>query len=273
MTESPVLFDIVTSKVHPHAKIGVFSLNRPRARNALSRSVIDTLGRHLTAIENDESIRGVIVRSTSSGVFCAGADLVERRDMSDGQVLQFLTDMRTAFTRLSNLSVPTVSVITGHALGGGLELGLCTDLRVLGGTAKVGLPESTLGIIPGAGGTQRLTRLIGPSNTKRLIFSGRVITASEALQFGIASDVSEAPYEAALTWLDSVLGNSPLSIALAKRAIAFHGDLERGLDYERTLYEVCLASPDRQEGLRAFKEKRPPIYGNATHTSPIKSKL
>ncbi|KAJ8606514.1 hypothetical protein MRB53_040889 [Persea americana] len=165
MKSMTVLYSRIKSRTHPYAHFGIISLNRPSARNALSVNLVETLAAIIKDIEKDDSIRAIILNSTSNA-FCAGADLVERRSMSSAEVSNFLSLMRRTFTALENAAMPTISVIEGHALGGGLELSLCTDLRILGGQAKVGLPETRLGIIPGAGGTQRLAKLIGPSKTK-----------------------------------------------------------------------------------------------------------
>lgn len=157
-----------------------------------------------------------------------------------------------------------MSVINGHALGGGLELALCTDLRIVGPLCKLGLPETKLGIIPGIGGTQRLTRLIGPAKTKDLVFGARILPGQKAVNLGIATELSDTPYETALEYLETYVQNSPVGIAQAKSAIDYaveSHELESGLDYERKKYEICLLSPDRDEGLLAFKEKRKPVYG------------
>lgn len=131
------------------------------------------------------SVRVLVIRSSEPGSFCAGADLAERRTMSQDEVDLFLTDLRAAFTALEHFRMPTITAIDGPALGGGLEMALAADLRVAGASVtKIGLPETKLGIIPGAGGTQRATRLLGPSKAKDLVFTGRMMTAQEALAFG-----------------------------------------------------------------------------------------
>ncbi|CCG85164.1 putative Mitochondrial methylglutaconyl-CoA hydratase [Taphrina deformans PYCC 5710] len=265
----------LNSTTHPYAQIALLALNRPKARNALSRSLIDALQGAIHQVSADDRVRGVILTSTTPGMFCAGADLVERRTMAPQQVSDFLEDMRATFTQLTKLSVPTISVIDGHALGGGLELGLCTDIRIMGPLARVGLPETKLGIIPGAGGTQRLTRLIGASRTKELVFAARVLDGREAVSHGIGSHYVDDPYEKAIEMMESFIRNSPTGISQAKKAIDYATEdhpLESGLDFERAMYDNCMAGPDRNEGLLAFKEKRKPIYGLPAQ-SQIKAKL
>lgn len=157
-TEPAVLLRFMNSESHPYAQFGILSLNRPKARIALSMDLIATLGSHITQLQSHESVRGIILQSSTNGMFCAGADLVERRGMSPAQVSNFLSDMRATFTALSKLPMPTISVIDGHALGGGLELSLCTDFRVVGLEAKVGLVETRLGV-PGIICPQRTGRV------------------------------------------------------------------------------------------------------------------
>ncbi|PCH37616.1 ClpP/crotonase, partial [Wolfiporia cocos MD-104 SS10] len=200
------------------------------------------------------------------GSFCAGADLIERRSMSKPQVDKFLLDLRGALATLENLPVPTIAVIDGPALGGGLETSLACDLRVAGhSVTKIGLPETRLGIIPGAGGTQRLTRLLGLSRAKNLIFTARSLSASEALDFGLVDYVSTADSSAvdkALELAAEIALNAPLALRAAKQAISRAPELglESGLDFERTAYEPLLKTSDRIEALEAFKEKRAPVF-------------
>jgi methylglutaconyl-CoA hydratase len=268
-SSEPVLFKALDSKTHPYGQIGLISLNRPKA-NALSKGLIAGMTKILKDVEQNDRIRGLILDSTTRGMFCAGADLVERRTMTPSQVDAFLKDMRSAMRMLEVVGVPTIAVVDGHALGGGLELALCTDLRVAGPLAKMALPETRLGIIPGAGGTQRLTRLIGPSKAKDMMFSARSVDADSALALGIVNYVAEEPLQRAIELMEAYIQNSPVGIRNAKRAAGYasaHRDgpagyhLEAGLDFERSCYEDCLSRPDREEGLLAFKEKRKPVYG------------
>lgn len=273
--ETPIKLTVLDSTTHPYAQIGVLSLNRPKARNALSKALLETLDAHLEAMSNNQRIRGVILESATQGMFCAGADLVERRTMTPVQVSQILNLLRSTFTKLSQLSVPTISIIDGHALGGGLEIALCTDIRIAGPHAKVGLPETKLGIIPGAGGTQRLTRLIGPSRAKEMIFAAQILDGKAAFAKGIVDYHSDQPRAKALDLMEAFIQNSPTGISQAKQAIEYATEgheLNKSLDYERQMYEICMDGPDRNEGLLAFKEKRRPIYGVPDQLS-IKSKI
>ncbi|PSS35410.1 hypothetical protein PHLCEN_2v1565 [Hermanssonia centrifuga] len=200
------------------------------------------------------------------GSFCAGADLAERRTMSQAQVDKFLLDLRGALGKLESLPMPTIAAIDGPALGGGLEMALACDLRVAGhSVTKIGLPETKLGIIPGAGGTQRLTRLLGLSKAKNLIFTARSLNAAEALDYGVVDYVSDegtSAVDRALRLAEEISSNAPLALRAAKQAISRAPDLalEQGLDFERASYEGLLTSKDRLEALEAFKEKRPPVF-------------
>ncbi|PCH36962.1 ClpP/crotonase [Wolfiporia cocos MD-104 SS10] len=241
-------------------------LNRPQAKNAISLQLLREFRECLNSVQFDNSVRVLIVRSSTPGSFCAGADLIERRSMSKPQVDKFLLDLRGALATLENLPVPTIAAIDGPALGGGLEMSLACDLRVAGhSVTKIGLPETRLGIIPGAGGTQRLTRLLGLSRAKNLIFTARSLSASEALDSGLVDYVSTADSSAvdkALELAAEIALNAPLALRAAKQAISRAPELslESGLDFERAAYEPLLKTNDRIEALEAFKEKRAPVF-------------
>ncbi|KAJ2463961.1 hypothetical protein GGI03_003525 [Coemansia sp. RSA 2337] len=263
---------------HTGADQGILtlSLNRPKAKNALSRSLVSDFRKALEEIRNDREARVVILRSTVPGVFCAGADLKERATMSPSEVEQFLYSMKTSFKELESLPQPTIAALDGAALGGGFELSLCCDLRIAGPRAILGLPETSLAIIPGAGGTLRLTRLIGSSQTKALVFTGRRFGPYPALSMGIVNDVVEPVecmdeknteehslgYERAMEWAREILPNGPIAVRMAKRSIdhASSVDPATGLDVEQLCYAQVIPTEDRLEGLRAFKEKRKPVY-------------
>ncbi|KAJ2480225.1 hypothetical protein IWW56_002591 [Coemansia sp. RSA 2131] len=243
------------------------SLNRPHAKNALSRSLVHSMRSALSDIRSDATVRALVLRSSVPRVFCAGADLKERALMTPPEVEQFLYDMKRMFCELEALPQPTIAALDGAALGGGLELSLCCDLRVAGQSALLGLPETSLAIIPGAGGTQRLARLVGTSRTKALVFTARKFGAEEALRMGVVTDMAEgagedAAYERAMVWAREILPNGPVAVRMAKRAIDHAGsvDLATGLDIEQLCYAHVIPTQDRLEGLRAFKEKRKPNY-------------
>jgi len=241
-------------------------LNRPQSKNAISVRLLQELRGCLDRIHADNSVRVLILRSSSIGSFCAGADLIERRSMTKAQVDKFLLDLRDTLRRLEQLPMPTIAAIDGPALGGGLELSLACDLRVAGhSVSKIGLPETGLGIIPGAGGTQRTTRLLGLSRAKDLIFTARTLSAQEAHEWGLVNYISSpgtTAFDRALQLAESIASNAPLALRAAKQAIS-HSDelsLEQGLDFERESYEGLLSTKDRIEALVAFREKRRPIF-------------
>jgi len=249
-----------------HPGITCLSLNRPQSKNAISTTLLQQLRESLGTVHFDKSTRVLIIRSTAVGSFCAGADLAERRTMSQLQVDKFLSDLRDTLGKLEALPMPTIAAIDGPALGGGLELGLACDLRVAGhAVTKIGLPETALGIIPGAGGTQRIARLLGPAKAKELVFTARALTATEAHEWGLVNYVSDpgtTGFDRALSLAESIARNAPLALRAAKQAISRSSDLalETGLDFERASYETLLDTQDRLEALQAFKEKRQPIF-------------
>jgi len=229
-------------------------------------TLLQQLRESLEAVHYDKSVRVLILRSTTIGSFCAGADLAERRTMSQVQVNKFLADLRDALGKLETLPMPTIAAIDGPALGGGLEMSLACDLRVAGhDVTKIGLPETKLGIIPGAGGTQRAARILGPSKAKDLIFTARTLTGPEALEWGLVNYVS-APgttaFDHSIKLAEAIAKNAPLALRAAKQAISRSEDLplETGLDFERASYETLLTTKDRTEALEAFKDKRQPIF-------------
>jgi methylglutaconyl-CoA hydratase len=246
--------------------ITCISLNRPSTKNAISLKLLEELDDCVNFLQFDKDTRVVILRSTTPGSFCAGADLAERRTMTPMQVVKFLSDLRSVLGKLENLPMPTIAAIDGPALGGGLEMSLACDLRVAGhDVKKIGLPETSLGIIPGAGGTQRTTRLLGVSKAKDLIFTGRMLPAEDALKLGLVDYVAEqgtTAFDRSVQLAKSISVNAPLALRAAKQAISRAEDLslETGLDFERATYDVLLKSKDRMEALQAFKEKRKPVF-------------
>ena len=239
-------------------------LDRPASKNALGRQLMAEFRGVLERLRGDRSARVVLVHSLVDGVFCAGADLKERAGMAQSEVDSFVRGLRSAFTALEDLPMPTIAVIEGAALGGGLELALACDLRVVGADALLGLPETGLAIIPGAGGTQRLPRLIGRSRAKELIFTGRRITGDEAGRLGLADHAVPAgqAMDRALSLAREILPKGPLALRAAKAAI--HGgmgmDRDSGMAWERACYGQVISTKDRLEGLKAFQENRKPVY-------------
>lgn len=243
----------------------VVTLNRPDRRNALDRATVDDLGRVGRELGRDATLRGVVLTAAGDRAFCAGADLKEREGMSDDAVRAMLDAYRVELAWLGSSPFPVVAAINGAALGGGLELALACDLRVAASHAVLGLPETSLGIIPGAGGTQRLPRVVGYARALELILLGQRLNAAEALALGLVNRVTPAGtavLEDALGWLAPLLEGSPIAMRAALGAVraAAALPLEAGLDAERRAYEACLASEDRREALRAFVEKRAPVF-------------
>ncbi|KAI8058041.1 GL11030 [Syncephalis plumigaleata] len=184
--------------------------------------------------------------------------------MTQSEVSKFLHTLRLAYRELETLPIPTIAAIDGAALGGGIEMALCCDFRIAGPSAKIGLPETKLAIIPGAGGTQRLTRLIGTDKAKLLIYTGRILDNSDAEKYGVATLAARngTGYNGALTLAREMLPQGPIAMRMAKLAIDHGGplDLETGLEFEQRCYAQVIPTEDRMEGLRAFREKRKPNY-------------
>ncbi|KAK5801851.1 ClpP/crotonase-like domain-containing protein [Linnemannia elongata] len=246
--------------------IAVLNFNRPKAFNALSRKFVGEFRDALQELRYDNDARVVIIRSLVDGAFCAGADLRERATMNMTEVRQFLTSLRDSFRELETLPIPTIAVIDGAALGGGLEMALCCDMRVGGGNKKVkiGLVETKLAIIPGAGGTQRLPRLIGIPKAKELIYSSKILNSAAAKEIGILNHAvtEDSGYNKALEVAREILPMGPLAIRMAKSAIdkGTQFEIDSGLEYEQACYAQIMPSEDRLEGLASFREKRKPVY-------------
>ncbi|WP_243287620.1 enoyl-CoA hydratase-related protein [Geothrix terrae] len=242
----------------------LLGLDRPAAKNALGRQLMAEFRQALADLLFDPEVRVVVVHSLVPGVFCAGADLKERAGMSQAEATAFVQGLRSAFTELEDLPMPVIAALEGVAFGGGLELALAADLRVAGAEAKLGLVETSLAIIPGAGGTQRLPRLIGASRAKELIFTARRLGAEEAGRLGIVDRVVPAggALDAALALAREILPNGPVALRMAKLAVnrGLEMDRDSGLAFEQACYAQVIPTQDRLEGLAAFREKRRPQY-------------
>ncbi|QQE74384.1 enoyl-CoA hydratase/isomerase family protein [Brevibacillus composti] len=245
--------------------LGIITLNRPDELNALNYETLERLGDLIEQVRLDSKEIRVVIVKAEGRAFCAGADLKERRTLTEQQVRRNVRKIRDVFTALERLPQPTIAMINGFAFGGGFELALACDFRYAVADAKMGLTEVSLGIIPGAGGTQRLSRLIGPSKAKELILTARRITAEEACQFGfvsaVAADLAELE-KLARGLAEEILANAPLAVYQAKAAIdrGSSVDLQTGLDLETMCYEVIIPTKDRLEALEAFREKRKPVF-------------
>jgi methylglutaconyl-CoA hydratase len=251
--------------VERRGRVEIWTIDRPDRMNALARSVVRELGRLARAAARNAEIRAVIVTGAGDKAFCAGADLKERRSMDEDDVRDFLPLYRASFDAIDRLPVPAIAAINGVAFGGGFELALACDFRVAAPHAQIGLTETSLGIIPGAGGTQRLTRIVGEARAKELVVFARRLEAKEALALGMVHRVAAAGQSAldcALEMAAPLEDAAPIAIAAALEAIdgASSLALEDGLTLEQRCYERTLASQDRLEALAAFAEKRKPRF-------------
>ncbi|CAM5207121.1 Enoyl-CoA hydratase/carnithine racemase OS=Ureibacillus acetophenoni OX=614649 GN=SAMN05877842_11356 PE=3 SV=1 [Ureibacillus acetophenoni] len=244
--------------------VATITLNRPEVLNALNYELLVELEIALESILIHPDIRAVVITGAGDKAFSVGADLKERKHLPDSMVKRNLTKIGQVFNMIEQLPQPTICVLNGYAFGGGLELSLACDFRIALDHAKIGLTETSLGIIPGAGGTQRLTKLIGQAKALELILTARHITAVEALEYGIMTKVcsSSELQNTAEEFVQSITRNAPIAIQQAKFAVKQAGnvDLQTGLQVERKAYELTLHTEDRIEALNAFSEKRKPVF-------------
>ena len=239
--------------------------NSPKKRNALSKELVDDMNRVLDELESDNKVRSAILMASEPGFFCAGADLKERLKMTGEQSWETSNRLRATFHRFYNLQIPVIALIDGPCLGGGLEIALSCDMRVATENSLLGLPEVKLGILPGAGGTQKLARLIGLAKAKELILTGKRFKAPETLGYGILNYVEkeyEQAYNKALELARTVNENGPVGVKMAKKSLnkAMELDIDQGLLWEGECYRGVINTKDRVEALKAFSEKRKPEF-------------
>jgi enoyl-CoA hydratase/carnithine racemase len=250
-------------RVEVAEQIATIRLDRPKM-NAISAQVQDEIAEAAARVSDDPAIRAVILYGGEK-VFAAGADIKEMSDLTYAQMAERSAKLQASFTAVANIPKPVVAAVTGYALGGGLELAMCADFRVLGESTQVGQPEILLGIIPGAGGTQRLPRLVGPAKAKDLIFTGRFVTAAEALAIGLADKVvpDAEVYQAATDLVKRYSGGPVLALRAAKQAVnvGLEVDLDTGLEIERLQFAALFATEDQKAGMRSFLANGP---GKAT---------
>jgi methylglutaconyl-CoA hydratase len=251
--------------VEQRGTIAIWTIQRPDRMNSLSRDLLLAFGRLSREVASNPSVRAVVVTGSGDKAFCAGADLKERRGMSENDIRVQVDLYRSELGPLDRCPKPVVAAINGVALGGGLELALVCDLRVAAAHAELGLPETSLGIIPGAGGTQRLPRLVGEARAKEIILLGRRLSAAEALGWGLVNRVTPAGasvVDDAVGWLVPVAEGAPVAQAAALEAIdrALDLPLSLGLELEKVSYDKVLVSEDRREALEAFAAKRKPVF-------------
>ncbi|NOY70087.1 MAG: enoyl-CoA hydratase [Deltaproteobacteria bacterium] len=251
-------------KYETRGKIAILTLNRPSAMNSFNFDLLKAFKKEVKDIRFNPAIRVVIITGAGKRAFCAGADLKERITLSEIQVKEFIYTIRTLFSEIEGLNKPVIAAVNGVALGGGTELALACDIRMASENASMGLTETRLAIIPGAGGTQRLPRLIGRAKAKELIFTGRRVDASEALDMGLVNSVwsGESLLDEAVKMADLICEGGPIAIEQAKYAIdaGLETDLKTGLAIESNAYWITIPTEDRLEGLAAFSEKRKPVF-------------
>jgi enoyl-CoA hydratase/carnithine racemase len=249
-------------EVHHH--IGYVTINRPDVLNCFNYDTLQKLREVVADIHHDPEVRVVIITGAGEKAFSAGADLKERKTLTEAEVRRNVKTIGDVFNSIASLPQPTIAAVNGYAFGGGFELMLACDFSIAVDDAKMGLTETSWAIIPGAGGTQRLPRLIGEAKAKELIFTARKISAAEAYQLGILTKVVEK--EALITTCEEfgreMMKNGPIALKQAKYAITngMNVDLQTGLAIESKAYEITIPTEDRLEALNAFSERRSPNF-------------
>jgi enoyl-CoA hydratase len=246
-----------------HGRVATLTINRPDKMNALNVATRNDIVAALDDVRGDDEVRVVVITGAGEKAFIAGADIAEFAGRTAHQQRAVMQAMKV-FNAVEEYPKPIVAAINGFCLGGGCELALACDIRIASSKAKLGQPEINLGIIPGGGGTQRLTRLVGEGKSMELILTGRMVTAEEALAIGLVNEVvePEAVLPRALELANGIAEKSPIALQAAKEAVktAARANLREGLDREIDLFALCFASEDKEEGVRAFLEKRKPDF-------------
>jgi enoyl-CoA hydratase len=254
MTFETILFE-------KRGKVGVITLNRPQAMNALNAQLIAELNQALDACENDPAV-GAVVVTGSEKAFAAGADIKEMKDKSFVEVT--MSDFIAPWERITRCRKPVIAAVAGYALGGGCELAMMCDLIIAAENARFGQPEITIGVIPGSGGTQRLTRAVGKAKAMDLCLTGRMMDAAEAERSGLVARVVPLAdlLNEAMKAAEKIAGFSAPSVIAAKEAVnrAFETTLAEGVRFERRAFQALFATEDQKEGMAAFAEKRPPQF-------------
>ncbi|WP_303672689.1 enoyl-CoA hydratase-related protein [Vampirovibrio chlorellavorus] len=248
-------------RVEREQRVGLVQLHRPEALNALNGDLMRELIQVLELLDADPTI-GCMVLSGGEKAFAAGADI---KQMAQASAIEMLSqDDLAVWDRIRLIKKPIVAAVNGFALGGGCEVAMMCDLIIAGENAKFGQPEINIGVIPGAGGTQRLTRAVGKAKAMELILTGRPFKAAEALELGLINKVvaDDQVMTEAKAMAHTIAEKPAVAVQLAKKAIlkAFETTLEEGLDYERKLFYLNFATADQKEGMQAFQEKRPPVW-------------
>jgi len=244
----------------------ILTINRPEALNCFNMPLLELFGRTLAETAFDREVKVVVITGSTEGknAFSTGADLKERAGMAPDQVRLYIQTIRNLFSAVEELPKPVIAAVNGYAFGGGLELALACDIRLASEKAVVGLTETSLAVIPGAGGTQRLPRIVGIARAKEMIFRARRITAAEGLEYGLFLEVLEPDnlLPRAVSIAQEIAANGPVALAQAKYAVnkGIEVSLPVGLAIESNAYAVTIPTKDRIEGLTAFREKRKPVY-------------
>lgn len=250
---------IIVTKHETESKKGfaIVQLNRPDALNALNLTVMDELVNALETLDTDDGVRAIIITGNEKA-FAAGADIKEMADASAVEML--IRDQFVRWERIRKIKKPLIAAVSGFALGGGCELSMACDIIIASETARFGQPEINIGVMPGAGGTQRLTRAVGKAKAMEMVLTGKMITADEALKWSLVNKVVPAEYflEEAKSFAREIASKPPVAVRLAKEAVlkAFDTTIEAGLEYERKNFYLLFASEDQKEGMKAFVEKR-----------------
>jgi enoyl-CoA hydratase len=245
-------------------EIGILTINRPKALNALNMETLEDIQAGIQEVSNHPEWKVLIVTGAGEKAFVAGADIAEMRGMNSIEALHFSKMGHLTLKMIQDLDRPVIAAVNGYALGGGTEIALACDFIYASENAKFGLPEATLGIFPGFGGTQRLPRLIGKGNAKELIFTGKMISAEEAFQMGIVNRVF--PQASLIVETKKVAtqiaGNGPVGVRLAKMVVetGFNMDLTEACSLESYAFSIGFSTEDQKEGMTAFIEKRKPVY-------------
>lgn len=251
-------------QVEKKDRVTRLTLNRPQIMNSFNFEMLHALRDAIETLRYDSDTRVIIITGAGDKAFCAGADLKERASLTPVQVREYIYTIRNLFTAIEQLPKPVIAAVNGVALGGGTELALASDIRIASTKATMGLTETRLAVIPGAGGTQRLPRLVGRGKAKELIFTARRIGAEEALSIGLLNAVADPPelLPSCYKMAEMICETGPVAIEQAKYAINFglETDLSTGLAIESNAYWITIPTEDRLEGLAAFREKRKPVF-------------
>lgn len=249
-------YEFISIKIQEETAI--VYLDRPKALNALNKAMVMELDKAFDKMAADPNIKSVVITGVKN--FAAVADISNMVNLSPEEAKDF--SFWRAFNKIEEFPKPVIAAIHGFALGGGLELALACDIRIAAPDAKLGFPEINLGIFPGAGGTQRLPRLIGPSRAKQLIFSGQIINIDKAKEYGLVDMVVEDPLAEALKLAGKFAEKSPIALKLAKQCInhAQEAEQKQGIEFEALAWASCFATEDQKEGMQAFLEKRKAVF-------------